>query len=260
MTAIFVNQSRQLQRGSLILGGLLAMITSFFLAVFPAMKDEADLIVEAYPEFMLELMGLQELNTIEGFAGGYIYPFVWILFGGTYFAYLGAGLIAGDIRSRKLDLTLSNPISRESVLAQKVAALWVPLLVLNSVIMAVVIGGATALGESIDIVALAMLHLLSLPYLFVCAGIGLLFSVSMDRPSRAQVAAIGTAFLLWLVDGLSEMEPDYEWIGGFTPSRYFDPSAILVYREYAFLDASLLLVASLALLWVAASIFSQRDI
>ncbi len=260
MTAILWNESEQLRRGSLLLGGLFAMITAFFLAVFPAIKEESELVMEAYPEFMIELMGIEELHTIEGFAGGYIYPFVWVLFGGVYLAYVGAGMIAGDIQSRKLDLTLSNPVSRESVLAQKVAALWVPLVALNVAVMAVLILGAVALDEPIDLVALAMVHVLGVPYLLVCAGIGVVLSVAFDRVGRAQVTALGLVFLLWLIDGLSYMEPDFEWIGDGTPSRYYDPTAILVHREYAFLDASALLAAFLVLLTIAATIFSRRDI
>ncbi len=260
MTAILRNESKQLRRGSLILSGLFVMVTAMFLLVFPAMKEEAELIIEAYPEFMLELLGLEELNTIEGFAGGYIYPFVWVLFGGVYFAYVGGGLIAGDIESRKMDLTLSNPVSRESVLAQKIAALWVPLVALNVGMMAVLFLGARLVGESFDPIALAMVHLLGLPYLLVCAGVGLVCSVVIDRVGRAQVAALGLVFVLWLVDGLSYMEPDYEWIGDFTPSRYYDPSEILVHGEYAFFDASILLAVFLGSLAVAAAIFARRDI
>lgn len=260
MTAILRNESRRLRRGSLILGGLFALITAFFLVVFPAIKDEAELIMDAYPEFMIGLLGIEELNTIEGFAGGYIYPFVWVLFGGVYFAYVSAGMISGDIQSRKLDLTLSNPISRESVLVQKVAALWVPLVALNVAVMAVLFLGALVLGETFDPLALAMVHLLSVPYLLVCAGIGIVFSVMFDRAGRAQVTSLGTVFVLWLVDGLSHLEPDFEWIGDLTPSRYYDPNEILVRGEYAFLDASVLLAVFLGLLVVAAAVFSRRDI
>lgn len=260
MTAILQNESKRLQRGSFILTGVLILITAFFLAVFPAMKEEAELIEEAYPDFMLVLLGFEEMHTIEGFAGGYIYPFIWVLFGGVYLAYVSGGLIAGDIRSRKMDLTLSLPISRESVLIQNVAALWVPLAVLNLGIIATMYVGSVILGEPIDATGLLMVHLLGLPYLLVCAAIGVVLSVAFDRAGRAQVTALGAVFMLWLVDGLSVMEPDFEWIGDFTPSRYYDPSDILVNEEYALVDAAILLAAFLGLLAVAIVIFTRRDI
>lgn len=260
MTAILRNESRKLVRESLLLTGAFSLLLVFFLAVFPTMAEEAELIQDALPEHMAGLFGFQDLHTIEGFLGSYVLPFVWIVFLGVYFAYVGGGMIAPDIRERRMDLTLSNPVSRESVLLQKVAALWVPLLVVNLVLFVVMLGGSLVLEESLDPLVLAMTLLLSVPYLLVCAGIGVVLSVVIDRPETAQIGALGVVFLLWLVDGLSEMDPDLEWIGNLTPSRYYDPIAILVDEEYALVDATVLVVAFVLLLGVAAAIFIRRDI
>ncbi len=260
MTAILLNESRSLKRASLVLTGVLAALTAVFLAIFPAMQEEAEALEEAYPDYVLDLMGLEEISSIEGFAGGYIYPFTWILFAGMYFAYVGAGTISGDIRSRKMDLTLSNPVSRESVVAQKAAALWVPLAALNAGLALTLVAGAAFLGESIDPVAVAMVHLLGTPYLLACAGIGLVLSVNLDRPRRAKAAALGSVFVLWLLDGVASMEQGYEAMGYLTPSHYYSPTEILLHQEYAFLDAAVLLLAFLLLLTVAAHRFAGRDI
>lgn len=260
MTAIFKNESRGMQRGSLILAGVFAVTTVFFLAVFPAMKDQAALIQEAYPEYMLQLMGIEEIHTIEGFTAGYIFPFIWLLFGGVYFGYLGAGLIAGDINSRKMDLTLSTPVSRESVVVQKFAALVVPLVVLNATMIVVLYGGANLIGESLGVVRLVLVHFFGIPYLLTCAGIGVTLSVVIDRVGTAQVTALGLVFMLWLVDGISEMDDSYEWIGYVTPSRYLHPSDILIRGEYAVFDLSVLLLAVIALVGVATVIFTRRDL
>jgi len=260
VTAILRNESKGHQRSSLALTGVLVMVTAVFLAVFPAMKDEADAIEAAYPDYLLELMGLEELSTIEGFAGGYVYPFVWILFAGMYFGYVGAGTVSDDVRTRKMDLILSYPVSRESVIAQKVAALWVPMVALNVGMLAVMAAGARAVGESFDPVTLAMVHLLGVPYLLVCAGIGLVLSVATNRSGRARAGALGAVFLLWLLDGLAALESDYEWISELTPSHYYDPTAILLREEYAFLDAAILLVAFLTLFIAATVQFVRRDI
>ncbi len=260
MTAIFRNESGRLLRGTLTLTGLLVLLTAFFLVVFPSIQEEAALLEQVYPEYILTLLGIEELHTIEGFVGGYVFPFIWVLIGGIYFAYISAGMIVADIQDRKMDLTLAGPVSRESVVLQKVAALLVPLVGLNVGLLAVLLVGVTILGESIDFVSLAMAHLLGVPYLLVCAGIGIVFSVVLQKAETAQATALGLTFMLWLVDGLSQMNPDFEWVGGLTPSRYYDPSAILVREEYAFLDAGVLLVMFLVLLGVTTVIFTRRDI
>ena len=260
MTAVFRLESGKLVRGSLLLTGLLVMLSAMFLVVFPSIQEEAALFEQVYPEYLLVMLGIEELHTIEGFVGGYVFPFIWILLGGIYFAYVSAGMIVRDVRTRRMDLTLSNPVSRESVVIQKVAALWVPLVALTLGMMAVLFAGVAALGESIPLPALVMVHLLGLPYLLVCAGVGIVLSVVLERVETAQATALVLVFVLWLVDGLSLMNPDFEWVGEFTPSRYYDPSAILVHEEYALGDAAVLLVAFLALLGVAVVLFVRRDI
>lgn len=260
MTAILINEAKRFRQSALVLIGAFGITIAFFLAVFPAMSDEADMIEEAFPEFMMGVMGFEEIHTIEGFTAGYVYTFLWILFAGIYFGYLGGGLIAEEIETGKMDLTLANPVSRESVLAQKVAALAVPLLLLNVGMMILVYVGSALVGESYDFLGLLMVHLLGLPYLLVCAGIGVVLSVVLDRSGTAQAGAIGAVFVLWLVDGLSGMEESYEPIGDLTPSRYFDPSGILVHEEYAFDDASVLLVGFLGLVGLAMYLFVRRDV
>ncbi|TYL38090.1 ABC transporter permease [Natronococcus pandeyae] len=260
MTAILRNESGKHLRSTLTLTGLLVLLSAFFLVVFPSIQEEAELFEEVYPEYILQLLGIEELHTIEGFVGGYIFPFIWILLAGIYFAYISAGMISDDIRTRRMDLVLANPVSRESVVLQKVGALWLPLVVLNLALLAVLLTGAHLLGESIDLVPLAMVHLLGVPYLLVCAGIGIVFSVVLDRVETAQASALGLVFILWLVDGLSHMNPDFEWVGDLTPSRYYDPTAILVHEEYALLDAGILLAVFLLLLGMAVFIFARRDI
>ena len=260
MYAILRLESSRLLRPSALLVGLFAIVAAFLFAAFPGFADEAELFDEAMPPVLEAFFGFEEIHTIEGFVAGYAYPLVWVLFGGIFFAYVSAGTISREVSERQIDLTLSNPISRESVVLQKIGAMWMPLVVLNVGMIAVVLAGVTILGESIDPVVLAMVHLLSIPYLLVCAGIGLLFSVVVDRVETAQVGALGAVFVLWLIEGIAEMSPDYEWAGYASPNRYYDPSAILVHEEYAYGDAGILLVGFFVLVSVATVVFTRRDI
>ncbi|ELY45020.1 ABC transporter permease [Natronorubrum sulfidifaciens] len=260
MTAIFRLESRKRIRGSVVLVAVFALLSALYFSMFPGVQDEMDVFEEAFPEFMFDLFGIEALHTIEGFIAAEIYSFFWVLLVAIYFAYVGAGLIAGDVQNRTMDLTLSNPVSRESVILQKVAALWVPLVALNVGVPLIVYVGALVIGESFDPVALAMAHVLSIPYLLVCAGIGLVLSVLVDHVRTARAAALSLVLSLWLVDGVSRVDPEYEWLGDATPSRYYDPTAILVREEYAVLDAAILLTVFVVLVAVAVAVFTRRDI
>ncbi|MFU8868998.1 ABC transporter permease [Natronococcus sp.] len=260
MTAVLRLESRKRVRGSVVLVVVFALLSALYFSMFPGVQAEMDALEQAFPEYMFDMFGIEELHTIEGFIAAEIYSFFWVLLVAAYFAYVGAGLIASDVQDRTMDLTLSNPISRVSVVLQKIGALWVPLVALNVGVPIIVSVGALVIGESFDPVALAMVHLLSIPYLLVCAGIGLLLSVVVDHVRIARAAALTLVFVLWLVDGVSSVDPDYEWIGAVAPSRYYDETAILVREEYALGDAGILLAAFLVLLGAAVLRFVRRDI
>ena len=260
MTAILRLESRKRLRASVLWVVVFALFSALYFSMFPSIEEDIEELMEGFPDFFFDLFGIEALHTIEGFIAAEVYSFFWVVLLGVYFAYTSAGMIAGDIRERKMDLTLSAPVSRESVLLQKAGSLWVPLLVLNTAVPVVVYAGALAIGESFDPVALAMVHLLSIPYLLVCAGLGLVLSVVVERVRTAKAVALGLVFVLWLVEGVSNMNPDFEWIGNLTPSRYYDETAILVHEEYAILDAGLLLAVFAVLLAVALFFFTRRDI
>ena len=260
MTAILRAESRRRVRGPIYLLIVLWIFTALYFAMFPGFAEEAEDIADAFPEYMFELFGLEALHTIEGFIAAELYSFFWTLLVAIYFAYISAGMIAGDVETRKLDLTLSNPISRESVLLQKVASLWVPIVILNVGLAVPVYIGSVLIGEAMNPVAIAMVHLLSIPYLLVCAAIGILLSVAISHVRTARSAAFGLVILLWLVDAFSRLQEDFEWVGAFTPSRYWEEADILVHEEYAVVDAGILLVAFVVLIGIALIIFIRRDI
>ena len=260
MTAIIRNESRRLVRGSLVLGGAYAVLMLFILSVFPSMADEAELIEEAFPDAMHGLFGFEEMHTLEGFIGSYVFSLMWVVFIGLYVAYVAGGMVAGDIRERRMDLILANPVSRESVVLQKFASLWVPLTVLIVVQVVMLYGGSIVLDETLDPVVIILLHVLSVPYLLVCGAIGMILSVILSRVETAQAGALAIVFLLWLLEGLSEFDPDYKWIGEIAPSRHFDSAAILIHEDYAWIDAGVLLVAAIVLIGIAIFLFVRRDI
>ena len=83
---------------------------------------------------------------------------------------------------------------------------------------------------------LLAVHALSGPYLLVCASIGVVLSVLVSREDFAQRSGIAVIFLLFVVDAVS-IDTDYEWLGDLSPTRYCDPTEILVEGTYDVEDA-----------------------
>ncbi|ADJ14999.1 ABC transporter permease subunit [Halalkalicoccus jeotgali] len=250
-------------RGTTALAVGIAVLALVFVAFFPSLDSadvDIDAMLAAYPPAVQEAFGIATLSTVEGFLAVEIYQFIWLLLLGLYFAYSAAGLIASDVERDRMDLTLSLPVSRSRVLVEKFLSLAVPVLALNAVVAVAVYVGVLAIGQSIDLVDLAMVHLLSIPYLLACGAIGLVLSVLVSRADVAKRIAIALVFVLFLVESVSASTDGFEWLGYASPTHYYDPTAILVEGSYDLVGAAALLVAVVALVALARFRFSRADI
>lgn len=248
-------------RGTAVLTVGVSLYAAFVVWYFTQFADvDIDQMLESMPPAMMEAFGIETMTTIEGFLGAQFYSFVWLLGLGLYFAYAAGGLIAGDIERDRMDLLVSFPVSRAQLLVEKFASLLLPLAVLNVVVGAVIYVMVLAIGESIDPVHLALVHLLSVPYLLVCAAIGVLISVLVDRAGIAQRIAIALVFGLFLVESMVAGTGGFEWVQYLSPTHYYEPTQLLIDGTYELVDTGILLALFLALLIGSQLVFRRRDI
>ncbi|WP_224448369.1 ABC transporter permease [Haloprofundus salilacus] len=249
-------------RGSVALSVLLSLVTAMYVGLYPSITSsgvDLDAYIQSLPPAFQEAFGVETLTTIEGFLAVELYQFAWVLLLGVYFAYSAASLVADDVEHNRMDLLLSTPTPRGAVVVGKFLAMLVPILVVNAVVFTAVLVGTTLVDEPIATVDLLAAHALSVPYLLACSAIGLLLSVTLDRASIAQRGAIGVVFGLFLLETVTA-NTDFEWVGALAPTRYYDPTAILVNGEYGLVGAAVLLGATVLLVAVARAWFRRRDL
>lgn len=248
-------------RGTAVLTIGVSLYTAFIVWYFSLLDPSAfEQVAQSLPPAMLDAFGMESIGSIEGWLGGQIYTFLWLLGLGIYFAYTTAGTVASDIESERMDLLLSFPVSRRQLLVEKFASVLLPLLVLNVVVAAVNYGLVVAIGETIDPIHLALAHLLSIPYFLLCAAIGMVLSVLVDRAAVAERAAIGLVFVLWLVESAVGAAEEFAWIQYLSPTHYYSPTPVLVNGTYELMDTGILLVGFLGLLITSQVLFQRRDI
>jgi len=248
-------------RGTLILTIGVSLYVAFIVWYFSLVDVSAyEQIAESVPPAMSAAFGIQTIGTIEGWLGAQIHTFVWLVGLGIYFAYSAAGRIASDIENDRMDLLLLFPVSRSQLLLEKFASMLLPLVLLNVVVGGVTYGLVVAIGETIDPMHLVLAHLLSIPYLLVCAAIGLTLSVVVNRAAVAERAAIGLISVLWLVESAVGAAADFSWIQFISPTHYYSPTPVLIDGTYELLDSAILLAGCLGLLIVSQVLFQRRDI
>ncbi|PHQ37973.1 ABC transporter permease [Halorubrum persicum] len=248
-------------RGAAILTAGIGAYTGFIVWYFTVLEEvDYEDIFEELPPAMLEAFGIESLSTIEGFLGAQVFNFVWLLGLGLYFAYVGGGVVARDVETERMDLLLSLPVTRSRLLVEKFAALLVPMVAVNALGGPIIYLFVVAAGETIPLDHLLLTHLLSVPFLLVCAGIGLAFSVAADRAAIAERGAVGTVFALYLVESVVGGAEGYDWIQYLSPTQYYDPTPILIDGSFEPIDSAILLVAVVGLLLLSQALFERRDV
>jgi ABC-2 type transport system permease protein len=254
-------ESEQRLRGTTVLVVLLAVYAAFVLAIAPDLIEQLGDVFESYPETIRKMMGIRGMGTVAGFLAVEFYQFGWLIVLGLYFAYSAGSLIADDVETDHMDTLLSAPVSRSKVVVEKFLSLLMPILAINVVVGLIVYAGATVIevDGSLELADIVAVHALSIPYLLCCAGIGLGLSVLASRASTAQRAALGVVFGLYMLESLV-LDTDYEWVGTIAPTRYYDPTAILVDGTYDFASAAILLGAAIVLVIASQLWFRRKDI
>jgi len=261
MAAFARYYGRRRLRGSAVLAAGLSVLAGLYVSMYPTVSAGVDLdaYVENLPPAVRAAFGIQSLGTIEGFLAAELYAFGWVLLLGLYLAYAAASLVAGDVEDGRIDLLLSLPVSRRRLLLETFASILVPIAVVNVVVPPVVYAGVLAVGESIAVADLLAVHLLSVPYLLTTVAIGLAASVAFYRASVAQRVAVGIVFGLFLVESVTT-ETDVSWLGAISPTRYYDPTAVLVGSEWDLAGAGLLAVAAAVVVVASNEYFRRKDV
>jgi ABC-2 type transport system permease protein len=261
MLDIFQYGARHRVKGSLYLSVGVSLLAALVIWVFPSFQRSMDIdqLLSAYPEPILKAFGIETMATLEGFLAVELYAFAWVILFALYTAYAAAGLIADAVEHDRMDLWLALPVRRWRLLVEQFLTLLVPIVVVNVVTPVVVYAGSVAIDDPIAPLDLAMVHLLSVPYLLATGAIGLVLGVVFSRSSIAERAALALVFALFLVESLLT-GTDYEAVGALSPTRYYDVNAILIRGEYDFVAAGILLAATVVLVGLAAAIFARKDI
>lgn len=248
-------------KGSVYLSVGMSLLAAFAVWAYPSYSEAMDMdqLREAFPEPMIQAFNIQTMASLEGFLAVELYMFGWIILLGLYLSYSAASIIADDIDRGRMDTLLSMPVSRPRLAIERFVALGVPILAVNIITPVVVLVSADLIGESLSVIDVVALHLLSIPYLFACAGIGLVASVLFDRASIAQRVALGVTFGVYLVESLLR-GTDYEALGVIAPMRYFDPNEVLIDGTYDLVGAAVLFGMTAVLLVVSQVWFVRRDI
>ena len=261
MMTIFAHEMKQnakmLAIWSIVIGGMIVAC----MALFPEMEKQSEDLNAAFASMgvFTEAFGMDKISIADpmgffGLEGGNI-----LGIGGAFFAaYLGIRMLSKEETEHTAEFLLSHPVSRFSVVAQKLAAVVVGILVLNAVSAACSIGSFAMIDATLDWkpfwLFFAAQIIMQLEIAFIC------FAVSALLGRGSLGVGLGFAALLYFLNIIANLSEAADGLRYITPFAYADAANII--SEVA-LDGPLIafgVAYGIVALIIAFAAYTRKDI
>ncbi|MGN0592280.1 MAG: ABC transporter permease subunit [Ruminococcus sp.] len=206
----------------------IALMMAICILMFPEMKGEMDSISSVFANMggFSAAFGMDQLNFGElmGFYGVECGNVLGI--GGGFFAALaGISVLAGEEKEHTAEFLLTHPVSRFSVLTQKLLSVLTQIIAMNILIVIFSFLSAAIIGESLQLREWLLLHtaylIMQMEIACICFGIS-----AWIRHSGIGIG-LGLALALYFMNIICNISEQAEFLRYITPYAYSEASSIL---------------------------------
>lgn len=234
------------------------------MSVYPSVRDSAAQLskyVESMPEAMKAMFGLESMDYTSpaGYLNTELFSVILPMVFASFAMRAGSRAIAGEEDRKTLDLLLSTPIPRKSVVVQKFAAMVTDVAILVIVLfLSLWLGGLLVgfdIGSGFLLAACLNCGLLGL----VMGSTALL--IGSWKGGRGLSLGVTSALLvgLFLLQSMSQLVDGLRPFRGLSPFYWYLRADVLR-NGLSLTDASVLLCVSLVFAALATVAFERRDL
>ena len=225
---IYIKELKQSFKSLCIWTVSIAFMMLVCVLLFPEMKGEMDSVSSIFANmggftaaFGMDKLSFGQLMGFYGIECGNV-----LGIGGGFFAALaGISVLANEEKERTAEFLLTHPISRISIIAQKLLSVLTQIVVLNIVVVAVSLISAAVINESFEMKEFMLLHvaylIMQLEISCICFGI----SAFIKRGSIG--IGLGLALAFYFMNLVCNMTEQAEVLRYITPYAYAEASNII---------------------------------
>ena len=225
---IYIKELKQSFKSLCIWTASIAFMMLVCVLLFPEMKGEMDSVSSIFANmggftaaFGMDKLSFGQLMGFYGIECGNV-----LGIGGGFFAALaGISVLANEEKERTAEFLLTHPISRVSIIAQKLLSVLTQVVVLNIVVVAVSLISAAVIDESFEMKEFMLLHvaylIMQLEISCICFGI----SAFIRRGSIG--IGLGLALAFYFMNLVCNMTEQAEFLLYITPYAYAEASNII---------------------------------
>lgn len=232
-----------------------------YAAFWPTIDDPAlQEALENYPQALLEAINYTDIATPEGYLNATVYGLVVAVLMIVFALAAGARMVAAEEEAGVLDLVLSHPVSRPSVLVQRFSAFVVAVGLMLTVFWLVMLGIAGPAGfAEISPGRFAAMHLHLALFAVMFGSISFAVGAASGRRAWALGGSAVVAVVAYAASGILPQVAGLEWTRDYSAFTWLNGSEPL--RNGV--DAGHVgIMAVLTVLFVALGVgaFRRRDV
>lgn len=211
--------------------------------IFPEMKNEMDDVSNLFSDmggfsaaFGMDQVSFGEIMGFYGIECGNV-----LGIGGSFFAaLLGISVLAKEEKERTAEFLYTHPVSRSSILTQKLFAVLTEIVAMNVVIAVAAVLSFLAVGEEVAVREFVLLHIAYLILQIEISGICFGISAFIRRGSIG--IGLGIALAFYFMNIVANISESAEFLRYITPFAYTEASDIISKSE---LDMKLIGIGAL---------------
>jgi ABC-2 type transport system permease protein len=260
---IFLHEMRAYRKSTIIWTVSLMLIVVLFMSMFPAFSKDAEnftKLLEGYPQAVRDAFGIN-LENFFSILGYYCYALTFITLSGAIQAMnLGTSIVSKEVREKTADFLLTKPVTRTTVLTNKLLAALVSIMITN--VFYIAAASFMAFQTKTEDFSYSTFLLLSLTMFFVqliFLALGIIISVLVPRIKSVLSISLGTVFAFYFLGMISSTTGD-EAKRYISPFKYFDTAFIMENSSYEAPFLIVGLVFILITIIVSYIIYRNKDI
>lgn len=222
------HELRQGKTSLLIWTASIGFLLAICIFLFPEMKGQIDNVNNIFSSMgsFTEAFGMDRLNfgTLIGF---YAVECGNILgLGGAFYAALCAvSILSKEEKDKTAEFLLTHPVGRKRIITEKLIAVLIQITVLNIIIYALSVGSIAAVGETVPLKEISLLHLAY--YLLQLELSGICFGISAFLRKGSAGLGLGIATVMYFLNLIANIADVAAFLKYITPFGYCEGADIV---------------------------------
>jgi len=248
---------RDNRRAPLTWGGSLGLMGGLMAALWPAIEDSMDELMESYPPALKDAFNITELNSVEAYVDGEMLSFIVPLAIAFLAVRCATRAISMAEESGFLDSVLAAPLARRTLVGGSFIVCAAVAAVVLAVITALTWVTGTIAGAEPSLVVLGRGFANVWPLAMLFGGLALLAAGVLHRAASVTAVSVGVLAAMYIVDLMGKLADPIEPLRFASAFKYYGSAVQDGIDPLAFAGLAL---AGAALATAGAFLFDRRDV